>query len=130
MVVVALDLRPGHHVEDEVEGGYQAGQTAADLDTAVAGLRGAVREHLDVGPSLVSDLLDLLPALPDDAAHDGLVDEEPQVSLLAVVLLALLVHEGDGGLEDADGALYVSSLDGHDSLRAGTVRDPDLGTVV
>ena len=42
VVVVTLDLSPGHHVEYEVEGGHQTLQTAADLDTAVAGLWGAV----------------------------------------------------------------------------------------
>ena len=48
MIVVTLDLGPGHHVKYEMEGGHQALQAAADLDTAVAGLRGAVREDLAV----------------------------------------------------------------------------------
>ena len=46
VVVVALDLGVGHHVEDEVEGGHETLQSSTDLDTAVAGLRGAVRENL------------------------------------------------------------------------------------
>ena len=46
VVVVALDLSAEHHVKYEVEGGHQTLQTATDLDTAVTGLGGAVREHL------------------------------------------------------------------------------------
>ena len=75
VVVISLYISHSYHFKYEVEGGHKLVQTAGDLDTAVRGLGGAVREDLDVGPGLVSDVLDLLPALTDDATHDGLVDE-------------------------------------------------------
>ena len=57
--------------------------------------------YLDVSSRVLPDLLDLSPALPDNSAHYGLVDQQTQLPLAAVVLLALLVHEGDRHLEDA-----------------------------
>ena len=47
VVVVALDIRVDHHLQDEVEGGHEPVQAAGHLDTPVSGLGGAVREHLD-----------------------------------------------------------------------------------
>ena len=43
--------------------------------------------NLDVRPGVLPDLLDLAALLPDDAAHDGLVDQQPQLPRPAVVLL-------------------------------------------
>ena len=83
--------------------------------------------YLNIRSCLLSDILDLLPALTDDTAHNGLVDKQAEVPLLAVALLALLVHEGNGCLKDAGNALHIPRLNGHDSLGPGTVRDPDLG---
>ena len=43
--------------------------------------------HLDVRPGVLPDLLDLAALLADDAAHDGLVDQQPQLPRPAVILL-------------------------------------------
>ena len=62
--------------------------------------------YLDIGARVLSNLLDLGPALPDNAAHDALVDEEPQLPRPAVILAALLIHEGYRHLESAHNILH------------------------
>ena len=81
---------------------------------------------LNVGPAALPDLLDLGPALPDDAPHDALVDEHPDLLGASVVLL-LLVHEGDGGLHHLAARLEVLARHRHDPFGTGGVRDPGEG---
>ena len=51
--------------------------------------------HLDVRPGVLPDLLDLAALLPDDAAHDGLVDQQPQLPLPAILLINAETHYDD-----------------------------------
>ena len=44
--------------------------------------------HLDVRPGVLPDLLDLAALLPDDAGHDGLVDQQPDLPLPAILINA------------------------------------------
>ena len=79
-----------HHVKNVREGGHQLVRLTRHLDTLVSRQGRTVRVNLDitkgsnndrinilylgVGAGVLSDHLDLRPALPDDAAHDALID--------------------------------------------------------
>lgn len=71
----ALDISVEHHVKDVGEGGRHLIQVSCHLHTPVSRLGRTVGVNLNIGPSVLSNLLDLGPALSDDAAHDALMDE-------------------------------------------------------
>ena len=51
--------------------------------------------HLDVRPGVLPDLLDLAALLPDDAGHDGLVDQQPDLPRPAILLINAETHDDD-----------------------------------
>jgi len=127
MVIVSLDISVSNYLEDLLQGHDHLLQAASYLDTPIRGLGRTVGVYLHIRPTVLTNVLNLLPTLSNNSPHNGLVYEQPYLPVPTIILtLLLLVHERDGGLQHRGDNVWVRGHNTHHSFRPWTVRDPNL----